>query len=83
MSFSLHSGRFRVECKEFGNKLFSYFELSYACCRILLWIQGLQSICRVTQASSFTPALLILIWLSFEKIEKNNFISNPCFLNLS
>ena len=27
VSFSLHSGRFRVKCKEYGNKLFSYFDI--------------------------------------------------------
>ena len=48
-------------------------------CRIFFLIQGLQSICSVTQVCSFTPALLILIWLCFEKIEKKNFSSNPCF----
>ena len=27
VSFSLHSGRFTVECKEYGNKVFSYFDI--------------------------------------------------------
>ena len=39
-------------------------------CRILLWIQGLQSIWSVTYACWFKLTLLILNWLSFEKIEK-------------
>ena len=60
----------------------SYFHIltfSNAFRRILLWIQELQSISRVTEVCSFTSALLILIWLSFKKIEKRNFSSNPCF----
>ena len=27
VSSSLHSGRFTVECEEYGNKLFSYFDI--------------------------------------------------------
>ena len=38
-----------------------------------------QNICSVTWACSFTSAMLILIWLSFEKIGKKNFSLNPCF----
>ena len=27
VSFGLHAGRFTVECKEYGNTLFSYFDI--------------------------------------------------------
>ena len=63
-------------------RYFHILTFSYIFRRIFLWIKGLQSICRVTWACSFRPALLNLIWLSFGKIEKSNFSSNPCFLNL-
>ena len=49
VSLGLHAERFTVECTEYGNTLFSYFDISTKRIRsILLWIQGLQSICGVT-----------------------------------
>ena len=43
VSFDLYAGRSTVECTEYGSTLFSYnFR------KILLWIQGLYSICSVT-----------------------------------
>ena len=49
-----------------------YFHiLTFSCTfrRILLLIQGLAYL-QYHIACSFTPVLLILIWLSFEKIEE-------------
>ena len=43
VSFALHAERFTVGCTEHGNTLFSYTFR-----QILLWIEGLQSICSVT-----------------------------------
>ena len=79
VTFGLHAGRFTVECAEYENTLFSYFDIfiyfpsnfaldstiaEYLHCHI-----GLQ----------FHICLLILILLSFEKIEKKNVSSNTCF----
>ena len=45
VSFGLHSGRFTLECKEYGNKLFSYFNIFIQVLSNLLKIQWLKSIC--------------------------------------
>ena len=41
--FRSPAGRFTVESKEYGNALFSCFDLFITFRRILLWIQGLKS----------------------------------------
>ena len=64
VSFGLHAWRFTVECTEYGNTLFSYFDIFISVSsnftlnsRITGYLQ-----CRV----GFTPTLSILIWLIFE-----------------
>ena len=48
VSFGLRAGRFTVECPEYGNTLFSYFDIIIKVSSNFFWIQGLQSIYSIT-----------------------------------
>ena len=71
VSLSLHAERFTVECREYGNMLFSYFE-------IFIYVSS-----NFTFDSMITEYFQCHIGLQLHTcliiIEKNNFNSTPCF----
>ena len=73
VSFDLRAVKFTVACKEYGNTLFWYFWHFHI--RFVEFYFAFKDyrVFAVPQASNCTPALLISIWLSLEKIDEKNF----------
>ena len=82
MSFSLYAGRFTVECTEYGITIFIFLHSHVRFTEFYFGFKDYRLFAasqRLAALLTNTPALLILVWLSFEKIGKKIFSSNPYF----